>query len=555
MKRIISFIFIFVFSLLTVHAQPSWVKKSSKSVFTLKTFSTDGSLIASSNGFFIGTNGEAISCFSPFKGASRAIIIDAQGKEMNVECMLGANETYDVAKFRVNYKKSQPLPICTDEVTSGKPAWLLPYHEIKQIPNGLVSKSETFLDYYSYYTLFLQSNEQTVGCPLLNDEGEVFAILQPSAVSNDSLSYAVSVIFADSLRITGFSINDPVLNMTQIKKDLPDDLKEANLTIFLASAQTDSLTYAGLVDEMIKKFPEATEGYVFRAQLASSAGDYMSADQDINKALSLSNNKDETHFNYARLIYQKHIYNPQPPYDDWTLDKALSEIKEAINYNPLSTYHQLEADILFAQQKYDDAYQKYMQLSKSDIRSAAIFFSAARCKEMQKDTTAMLALMDSTLNTFSKPYLKEAAPYLWSRAEALRSAGKYRDAVADMNEYETLMAADINDNFYYIRHLTEIQGHLYQQALNDIDRAIVMNPEEILYLAEKASLEIRVGRYDQAIEAAKECIKLDASNSDGYLFLGLGLCLKDQKQEGIKNLQKAKELGDPQAEGLIEKFK
>ena len=173
---------------------------------------------------------------------------------------------------------------------------------------------------------------------------------------------------------------------------------------------------------------------------------------------------------------------------------------------------------------------------------------------MLRDTTAMLALMDSTLATFTKPYLKEAAPYLWARAEARRDAGKYRDAVADMNDYETLMAANVNDNFYYVRHQTEIQGRLYQQALNDISRAIQIDPQEILYYAEKASLEIRVGMYDEAIATAQECISLDANNSDGYLFLGLAQCLKGEKVEGIKNLQKAKELGDPQADGLIEKY-
>jgi tetratricopeptide (TPR) repeat protein len=174
---------------------------------------------------------------------------------------------------------------------------------------------------------------------------------------------------------------------------------------------------------------------------------------------------------------------------------------------------------------------------------------------MQKDTVAMLALLDSTMATFSKPYLKEAAPYLWARAEARRNAGKYRDAITDMNEYETLMSATINDNFYYIRHQTEIQGRLYQQALNDINRAIQMNPQEILYYAEKSSLEIRVGMYEQAIQTADECIKLDSNNSDGYLFKGLAQCLIGDKAEGIKNLTKAKDLGDTQADALIEKYK
>ena len=122
-------------------------------------------------------------------------------------------------------------------------------------------------------------------------------------------------------------------------------------------------------------------------------------------------------------------------------------------------------------------------------------------------------------------------------------------------EYEQLMAAEVNARFYYIRHQAEIEGHLSQQALNDIERAITMEPKETVYYAEKASLEIRVGRYDEAMATAKESIAIAPDNSDGYLFLGLAQCLKGNKKEGIPNLQKARELGDPQADGLIEKYK
>jgi hypothetical protein len=43
-------------------------------------------------------------------------------------------------------------------------------------------------------------------------------------------------------------------------------------------------------------------------------------------------------------------------------------------------------------------------------------------------------------------------------------------------------------------------------------------------------------------------------HSDGYLFLGLAQCLKGEKEEGLKNLKKARELGDTQADTFIEKY-
>ena len=81
-----------------------------------------------------------------------------------------------------------------------------------------------------------------------------------------------------------------------------------------------------------------------------------------------------------------------------------------------------------------------------------------------------------------------------------------------------------------------------------------MHPEYEVYLAEKASLQVRVGQYKEAIETAQACVNQSPDYSDGYLFLGLAQCLTGQKAEGVKNLQKAKELGDSQADELIEKY-
>ena len=523
MRRILGLLPFYIFTFLPLQAQPSWVKKATKSVFTLKTFAADGSLIASSNGFFTGQNGEAVSSFSPFKGAARAIVIDAQGKETAVENILGANDIYDVARFRVASNKTQPLPLCTTTMPEGSTVWLLPYHETKQLYSGPIRKAEKFMGNYDYYTVAIASPQHVENCPLLNESGEVIGLIQPSANADDSLSYAISVVFVDSLRMTGFS-------------------------------QNDSLAYAELVDDMISQFPAAPDGYTYKAQLAAAGGDFATADQYMTQAIRVSDPKDEAHYNFARLIYNKAVYQSAIPYDSWSLDKALSEIRQSIAISPLLSYQQLEAEILFAQKEYDAAYDIFMRLSQSSMRNAEIFYSAAKCKAMQRDTTAMLSLLDSCINTFSKPYFKEAAPYLWERAEARRDAGRYRDAIADMNEYEKLMSAEINESFYYIRHQTHIQARLYQQALNDINRAIQMNPSETLYYAEKASLEVRVGLYDEAIATAKECIAVDPNASDGYLFLGLAQCLKNDKKEGLDNLRKAKELGDPQADALIEKY-
>ena len=545
-----------LFATVSFAQNPGWAKKAANAVFTLKTFNADGSLLASVNGFFINDQGMAVSSFAPFKNAQRAVIIDAQGKEMEVECLTGFNDMYDVAKFQVAVKKTQALNIAQSPASNGAILWLLPY-AVKKVPaciQGTVNSAEQFGEGYTYYTLDMTTTDLQVGCPVLNEQGEVVGILQPSASGKTSTGYAVCASFANSLHMMGLSLSDPVLRSVKIAKALPDDLSEATLTLYVNSSTMEAEEYSRLIDRFIEKFPHATDGYVYRARRKMLKDDFQGADEDMKQALKVADTKDDAHYQYAQLIFQKIVYQNDKPFDPWTLDLALKESQAAYALTPQPIYRQQQAQILYAQQQYDAAYDLYMELAKTDMMKAESYYAAAQCKIQKGDKEAGLALLDSAVNTFTKPYIKTAAPYLLARAQALFEAKKYRPAVNDYNDYETLMTAQLNANFYFLREQAEFAGHLFQQALNDIHRAVEMEPNELVYRAEKANVELRVGKTDDAIESAKECISIAPQESDGYLLLGLAQCVKGQKAEGLTNLNKAKELGNSQAQSLIDKY-
>ena len=553
MKRLYMIVSLLMLTV-TIMAQPSWVKKATKSVFTLKTFTADGTLLGSANGFYVGKNGEAISCFAPFKGAQRAVVIDAAGKEYEVACILGANETYDVAKFRVTTGKTQALTVAQGQAPADASVWLLPYNQVKKVPQGTVRKAETFNQNYAYYTVALQMPENSVGAPLFSETGEVLGLMQQPASLKDTLNYAVSALFADSLKTTGLSINDPVLRATGIRKALPQDVGQAQLSLYIGGASLDSLAYCQLIEDFILQFPNHPDGYTYRAQQLVNGSRFADAERDMKKALKVAEKPDEVHYTYSRLMLQKLLYMPEQTYDAWSFDGSYDEAGEAYRINPLPTYRQQQAVVRYAQQRYDDAYAIYEELFTSSLRSPELFYAASVCKEQLKDSVAQLALLDSCMAQFTRPYLKETAPYLLHRAQLLMDMNRHREAVTDLNDYEALMKTQLTSNFYYMKYQAEMKGRLFQQALDDINEAIRMTPQSDLYYAEKASLQVRVGLYSEAVETAKTCIQLAPDHSDGYLFLGLSQCLQGQKTEGVKNLQKAGELGDPQAEGLIEKY-
>lgn len=538
------------------NAQPDkWVKKASKAVFTLKTFNADGSLIGSGNGFFITADGVAVSSYTPFRGAAKAVVIDAMGKEYEVKSIIGANDVYDIAKFRVDATKCQTLRTAPAAVENTS-LWLLPYNakNAYSCTAAKVKSVQKVQNDYDYYTLDGNAGENTIGCPYLNANGDVVGIQQQSSSDDNTTQYAVGAAFATGLKMTGLSLNDPALKATSIKKDLPDELDQAILTLYLASTLGDAQSFVGLVDDFIAKFPQAPDGYSYKAQIMAAQDNYPEADKYMKLAIDNATDKAEARYNYAKMMYQNLIYFYDSASHAWSYEQALDQAEQAVALDPQLPYLTQKAQLLFACKRYADSYAAFQDVIGKGGRTAECFYGAARCKEQLNDTTACLALLDSAVATFSKPYLKEAAPYIYARAQALAESGKYRLAVNDYNEYENLMISQINSEFYYIRSQVEVKARLFQQALNDLDKAIDKSPDILLYRSEKASLQIRVHLLDQAIETASECIRLFPDASDGYLFLGLAQCLNNNKVQGVGNLLKAKDLGDAQADVLIEKY-
>ena len=555
MKRIITILFAACVCCM-VNAQPDkWVKKASKAVFTLKTFNADGSLIGSGNGFFITADGVAVSSYTPFRGAAKAVVIDAMGKEYEVKSIIGANDVYDIAKFRVDATKCQTLRTAPAAVENTS-LWLLPYNakNAYSCTAAKVKSVQKVQNDYDYYTLEATAPENTVGCPYLNANGEVVGIQQQSSSDDNTTQYAVGAAFATGLKMTGLSLNDPALKATSIKKDLPDELDQAILTLYLASTLGDAQSFVGLVDDFIAKFPQAPDGYSYKAQIMAAQDNYPEADKYMKLAIDNATDKAEARYNYAKMMYQNLIYFYDSASHAWSYEQALEQAEQAVALDPQLPSLTQKAQLLFACKRYADSYAAFQDVIGKGGRTAECFYGAARCKEQLNDTTACLALLDSAVATFSKPYLKEAAPYIYARAQALAESGKYRLAVNDYNEYENLMISQVNSEFYYIRSQVEAKARLFQQALNDLDKAIDKSPDILLYRSEKASLQIRVHLLDQAIETASECIRLFPDSSDGYLFLGLAQCLNNNKVQGVGNLLKAKDLGDAQADVLIEKY-
>lgn len=542
---------------------PKWANKARKAVFSVITYTKDNKILNTGNGFYIDEQGTAVSDYSLFKGADHAVIVTAEGKELPITFILGANDMYDVVKFRTEVnKKSEALQPAIQASSVNSTVYLLPYSTQKAMTgqNGTVTKVDSISNESFYYTLNMKTTDKTISCPIMNAAGEVIGMIQKNADKESKESYAIGIGYATSLSISALSGNDLTLNSIGIKKALPTDESQALVYLYMQSSQLNRDAYLELLNDFIAQYPKNTEGYIRRATFYMGFGDDQHnamAAKELETMISMAENKAEAHYNKAKLLYDYNLsLGDKKPYADWTLEQALNEIRTALETSQEGLYYQVQGDIYFAMQNYKDAFTAYEAVNQSPIASAASFYSAAKAKELIEgtDKKEVIALMDSAVTRFNKPYSQEAAPYLYERARIKAEAQLFREAVMDYNDFHTAMLGQVTAEFYMIREQAEMQCRMFKQAIDDINKAIELEPKNAEFWVEKGGVHLRTNQLDEAIKALQQAITLDPKNAAAYRMLGYSQIQKKDKQEGLKNLNKAKELGDTVAEGLIKRY-
>lgn len=563
MKQII-FIIVLISCSFTSYAEvPKWVNNAKDAVFSVITYDKDGKTLNMGNGFYITDDGIGLSDYSVFKGAYRAVVIDSKGIQRSVVSVMGANEMYDVIKFRVETggNKVYSLNINNDIPKVGATIYLLPYATQKDngLKTGSILKVDRIQGAYSYYELSLNVSDKLVSCPLLTSEGHVFGIAQQSSDAKSDISYAIDVRFANNQKIDAVTYNNSALSQVFIKRDLPDDEKQALVLLYLYASQNSPHDYAVMLDDFIAKFPSNADGYMRRAQFKvenlQSANTLTSIEADLEKSIQVSSSKDDAYYNRAKLIYNQILNDEQYVREGWNLSQALSDIQQAIRLNPQMIYVQLEGDIQFANQKYVEAFACFDKLNHSDYASASSYYSAARAKEFLKaPIDEVLLLMDSCISFYPRPYTQEVAPYLLERARLNTVAENFRKVVSDYNDYFNVMKGQVNENFYELRGQAALQARQFQLALDDLSKCIELNPAEPIYYSELAIANMRVSRNDEAIKVLDKGLSIQSNFAEFYRLKGLALVQMKKNKEAGPLFKKAAEMGDESSNQLFKKY-
>ena len=556
-------------SLFAQQKAPKWMEKQKKAIAKITTYKEDGTTLHIGTGFFISEDGKLLSAYSLFNGAYKATVTDGGGKTYEVSTVLAADELYDVIKLQVEVpKKVSFLKMAAAPLAVGAPVYLQPYtaDKVKTFATGKVEEVTKLKDVYHYYKLSFPLEVSWVNAPVLNEEGEVFGLAQEDASGKKEVSYAVSAAYAESLQISTMDMLSSTYTAIGIKKAWPTDREQAQIALFLMGNSQDAQTYLNTLNDFVAAFPDWSESYIRRAShyayhrtdLANDRAGQLQylekARADMKQALDLAEKKSDVLYSEAQLIYSVALSDSTLKDTDWTVEHAQNRLTEAMTAENNPVYHQLQGEMYFNQGKYDEAYQEYMIVNRSDAANASSWYMAAKSKSSKQggvNIGEVIQLLDSTIACYGESMNPEMAPYILERIDWRLKLMQYEQAVADYDLYYKVVGGRVDDSFYYLREQAKFRQGDLEGALQDIRQAMAINAKSPMYLAEEASIFIRQKKYAEALQSIDKALALAPDFAACYRLRGVCFLRTEKKDAACEAFNKAKELGDPVADKLI----
>lgn len=547
------------------------VKDAYKRVVNVITYGPEGNILHNGVGAFIDAGGTCAAAYSLFVGASSADVIDFKGNKLAVHRILGANSSYDLVRFSTTGAKKVEAATLTDTpyFAEGTSLYLCHYTtNKKELPQTVCITNVQAYNDYKYLKTTAANSSSNFGCPLLDEEGNLVAFVQENVEKGDSSSCAIDARFLKNLSITTMSGMNSDLRAINIPKALPATEKDALTYIYMMST-ADSVMALTALNDFIAAYPDNAEGYTNRGKFYAAHADYARCEADFATALTKADGdkstvkSDEVHNELSKLMFQKAVYAPAANYDSWTLKRATEEAATAYGINPQGVYLLQQGRCLYADKQYSAAYDKFMDLTKptddgswtGQALAEAYFYAARSLEQAGGDSLKVISLLDSAIVKLPTPYTAAAAIYFFERAIRLHRVGEMRKAVMDYNEYEKIVGTkNLTAQFYFTREQAELACRMYQQAVDDIHTAIARAPEDLGLKIEEAVILLRAGEYAQTISVCQTLVSQYPDLADCYKLMGLAYGETKQKQQALKALNKAKELGDTTVDEYIKKY-
>ncbi len=178
-------------------------EKVKDGVFYIELYNKAGQAVASGSGFFINSDGTAVTNYHVIEDAANAKVYTTDGKSYTVSAVLGYDKDRDIAIIKVEGSGFQALNISQTDVVMGETIYCFgsPLGLESTMSTGIVSNAKRRINGNTYFQMTASISSGSSGGAVVNERGEVVGISTASVEGGQSLNLAVPAAFINEITL------------------------------------------------------------------------------------------------------------------------------------------------------------------------------------------------------------------------------------------------------------------------------------------------------------------------------------------------------------------
>lgn len=192
--------------------------KASPAVFYVELYDNNSNPIASGSGFFIDTDGTAVTNYHVIEGTSSAYITTTNGKVYPVENILKYDEELDLAVITVGKTDTQGATVTnfpflemanSNNIKAGQIVYAIGSPEGLQntISDGIISNTKQIMEEHTYIQTTAAISSGSSGGALLNEYGEVIGVTSAGIKTGENLGFVIPINAVNSINKNNVTIS------------------------------------------------------------------------------------------------------------------------------------------------------------------------------------------------------------------------------------------------------------------------------------------------------------------------------------------------------------
>ncbi len=239
--------------------------KCSDAVFYIEMYDSWGDVISTGSGFFIGTNGTAVTNYHVIDGASSAQVMLTDGSVYEVEGVYDYSEELDIALIKVSGSGFPVLAMGDpSSIVAGEDIFAIgsPLGYDNTISQGIISNVKRTMGEVDFIQFTAAISSGSSGGALINEFGQVIGITSGSSIFGEvaqNVNFAIPVTLINGLSaetLTDFSslIVVPEAYLEPSRTEISMQVGESvHLNVYQSYDYEATITYYPYEDEILKK--------------------------------------------------------------------------------------------------------------------------------------------------------------------------------------------------------------------------------------------------------------------------------------------------------------